>query len=58
MTKISNGATLYSETDGYDAVGNVASVNTTLPTGTDNQGVLLRRAEPADVGGNKRDQAV
>jgi hypothetical protein len=38
VQKISNGATVYSETDGYDAAGNVSSVNTTLPTGTDNQG--------------------
>jgi hypothetical protein len=38
VEKIATGATLYSEADGCDAVGNVASGNTMLPTGTENQG--------------------
>ncbi len=31
------GTTLFDQKRGYDAVGNVTSVNTTLPAGTDNQ---------------------
>jgi len=37
LTNVSTGVTLYSSTRGYDPVGNVTSVNTTLATGTDNQ---------------------
>jgi RHS repeat-associated protein len=38
LTKVSDGATLFASTPGYDAVNNVVSVSTTLPGGTDNQG--------------------
>jgi RHS repeat-associated core domain len=37
VQKVSGGATLFDQTRTYDAVGNVSTVNTTLPTGTDNQ---------------------
>ena len=36
-TLIGGGATEYSDTRGYDAVGNVTSMQTTLTTGTDTQ---------------------
>src|SRR5579875_1708278 len=37
ISRISDGSTLYSLSRTFDNVGNVASVNTTLPAGTDNQ---------------------
>ena len=37
LTNVSLGTTLFSSSRGYDAVGNVTSVNTTLASGTDNQ---------------------
>src|SRR5487761_2644697 len=37
VTHTSNGTTEFSQTRGYDSVGNVTSVATALPAGTDNQ---------------------
>jgi YD repeat-containing protein len=37
LSRVSPAATLFSSARGYDAVGNVASVTTTLPAGTDTQ---------------------
>ena len=37
LSRVSDGATLYSEQLTYDPVGNVSAVSTTLPQGTDNQ---------------------
>jgi RHS repeat-associated protein len=37
VQKVSGSVTLFDQTRSYDAVGNVSTVNTTLPTGTDHQ---------------------
>jgi RHS repeat-associated protein len=37
VNRVSDGATLFSQSRTFDAVGNVASANTVLPQGTDNQ---------------------
>jgi RHS repeat-associated protein len=38
VTRVSDSATLFASTPSYDAINNVVSVATTLPSGTDNQG--------------------
>lgn len=45
VKRTSDGATVFDKARGFDAAGNVSTINTTLPTGTDNQAGTANTAD-------------